>query len=153
MRLVDHLREELVLLPLNAVGPTEVAQAVAARLAEAGIPVPVEEVEEGLLERERAGSTVLDRGVAIPHAVVPGLTDTLVLLGLPPAPVPYHPDEPPVRIFFVLLTPPRREGDHIRLLARICRLARSEEFLEQLARSPSAAAALELVAEAEARGG
>jgi mannitol/fructose-specific phosphotransferase system IIA component (Ntr-type) len=37
-----------------------------------------------------------------------------------------------VRVFVVLLSPPGREREHVKLLARICRLMRHEGFLDQL---------------------
>ena len=38
----------------------------------------------------------------------------------------------PVDLFFVLLSPPGREGEHIKLLARICRLAQHAEDLDEV---------------------
>ncbi len=35
-------------------------------------------------------------------------------------------------VFFVLLSPPGRESEHVKLLARICRLGRHQNFLEEL---------------------
>ena len=37
-----------------------------------------------------------------------------------------------MRVFVVLLSPPGREREHVKLLARICRLMRHEGFLDQL---------------------
>jgi len=37
-----------------------------------------------------------------------------------------------VQAFFVLLSPPGYEREHVKLLARICRLARHESFLDRL---------------------
>ena len=41
-------------------------------------------------------------------------------------------DADPVRVFVVLLSPPGRERDHVKLLARICRLMRHENFIDKL---------------------
>lgn len=37
-----------------------------------------------------------------------------------------------VRVFFVLLSPPGTERQHVKLLARICRLVRQDNFVDRL---------------------
>jgi mannitol/fructose-specific phosphotransferase system IIA component (Ntr-type) len=37
-----------------------------------------------------------------------------------------------VRVFVVLLSPPGRERDHVKILARICRLMRHDDFIDLL---------------------
>ena len=62
-------------------------------------------------------------------------------LGPPPA--------DPIRIFFALLSPPGHEGTHIRLLARICRLARHDRVLEGLRGAGSPEEALGVLRDAD----
>jgi mannitol/fructose-specific phosphotransferase system IIA component (Ntr-type) len=72
-------------------------------------------------------------GLAIPHATVPGLTDPVIGVALAREPIVFGPeDTDPVRVFVVLLSPPGRERDHVKILARICRLMRHENFLDKL---------------------
>ena len=75
--------------------------------------------------------------MAVPHAVVPTLSDILLLVVSASRPVPFGPpDTDPVDLFFTLLSPPGREAEHIKLLARICRLVRHPGFLEGLRSAP-----------------
>jgi mannitol/fructose-specific phosphotransferase system IIA component (Ntr-type) len=61
-------------------------------------------------------------------------------------PIPFGPpDADPVNVFFVLLSPPGRESEHIKLLARVCRLSRHPGFLDDLAAASGPAEALEVV--------
>lgn len=133
MRLSDYLRQELVIHGLEARDRSGILTAVCAFLEEAGAAPSAGEVFQALWDREEAHTTALGDGVAVPHAVLPTLGHQLLLVVSTLEPVPYGPKgEDPVDILFVLLSPPGREGEHIKLLARICRLARHPGFLESL---------------------
>ena len=109
-----------------------VVQEVCARAAAAGIG-GADVIAEKLLERERTHSTVMGSGLAIPHATVPGLSEPVIGVALAEEAIPFGPaGTDPVRLFFVLLSPPGREREHVKLLARICRLARHDDFVDQL---------------------
>jgi PTS system nitrogen regulatory IIA component len=109
-----------------------VVKEVSARAGLAGL-APVEIVAEKLLEREKLHSTVMGSGLAIPHATVPGLEQPVIGVALARDPIDFGPeDSDPVRVFVVLLSPPGREREHVKILARICRLMRHEDFLDQL---------------------
>jgi mannitol/fructose-specific phosphotransferase system IIA component (Ntr-type) len=114
-----------------------VIQEVSARAAEAGIGEEAT-IAEKLLERERAHSTVMGAGLAIPHATVPGIPEPVIGVALAPEPIQFGPPElERVRVLFVLLSPPGREREHVKLLARICRLGRHDDFIAQLGEAGS----------------
>ena len=49
----------------------------------------------------------MEPGLAVPHATVPGLMELVIGVALAPEPVQFGPEEMgPVRVFFVLLSPP-----------------------------------------------
>lgn len=107
---------------------------------------------DALLEREAQGSTGLGRGVALPHARLPGLDRMRAVLVRLEKPVSFGAlDEQPVDIVFALFAPEGTQGEHLRALARISRLLRQGGVREQLrqARSPDAIMAV-LTREAEA---
>jgi PTS system nitrogen regulatory IIA component len=109
-----------------------VVREVSARAGSAGVALEAV-IAEKLLEREKLHSTVMGSGLAIPHATVPGLTDPVIGVALAREPIVFGPeDTDPVRVFVVLLSPPGRERDHVKILARICRLMRHENFLDKL---------------------
>ncbi|MDT8340199.1 MAG: PTS sugar transporter subunit IIA [Longimicrobiales bacterium] len=146
MRLRDYLRPDLVLSPLRARDTASALEAIADRLAEAGAVDSRQETLAALAAREETHTTVLGHGMALPHATLPGLHQPLILLALAPEPVPFGPaGTEPVRIFFTLLSPPGFEGEHIKILARICRLVRHPGFVDDLMGSPDPDRALALV--------
>lgn len=146
MRLRDHLRSDLVLTDLSARDMHSTLEAIARHLAETGVVASADEALRGLRAREEAHTTVLGHGMALPHTTLEGLSEPILLVALSPDPIPFGPDDAePVRIFFVLLSPPNREAEHIKLLARICRLVRHEHFVDDLLGAPSAEQALAVI--------
>lgn len=145
MRLRDYLRPDLILTDLRAADTAATLEAISAQLERAGV-APASDVLEGLSARERAHTTAIGAQMALPHTTVAGLADPVILVALAPVPVPFGPPEnEPTRIFFTLLSPPGREGEHIKLLARICRLVRHTEFVDELLAADSPAAVLEVI--------
>ncbi|HSM61689.1 MAG TPA: PTS sugar transporter subunit IIA [Longimicrobiales bacterium] len=146
MRLREFLRGDFVILDLDARDVEGVVGELSAGAGRAGIG-PVELIEEKLLDRERVHPTVMGSGLAIPHATVPGLEGPVIGVALAGGePVAFGgPDQEPVRVFFVLLSPPGREREHVKLLARICRLVRHEGFIEELERQETGRAVVEVI--------
>jgi mannitol/fructose-specific phosphotransferase system IIA component (Ntr-type) len=134
VRLRDYLQPDLILTDLAAEDMESTIRRLAERFAEAGVVSSEEEARAGLQAREEAHTTVMGHGLAIPHAMLPGLRAPVLLLALAPEPVPFGPPgSEPVRVFFTILSPPDRQGEHIKLLARICRLTRHDDFVDDLA--------------------
>jgi PTS system nitrogen regulatory IIA component len=132
MRLSEFLRPDFVVSHLAARDVDGVVREVSARAGSAGVALEAV-IAEKLLEREKLHSTVMGSGLAIPHATVPGLTDPVIGVALAREPIVFGPeDTDPVRVFVVLLSPPGRERDHVKILARICRLMRHDNFLDKL---------------------
>lgn len=134
MRLNEYLRTDLVLTDLAARDLQGVVDRLADHLAGAGVVTDRDRVAEALVAREAAHTTAMGHGMALPHATIQGLERPVLMVALAPEAVQFGPeDTDPVRIFFVLLSPPGREGEHIKLLARICRLVRHPGFVDELA--------------------
>jgi PTS system nitrogen regulatory IIA component len=133
MRLNDYLRDDLVVHGIQASGTRDALDAIGAHLSSVTPDASSQEIIQALSAREEAHTTVLGEGVALPHATVSSLEEILLMVATASPPVPFGPPEsPPVEIFFVLLSPPGGEREHIKLLARICRLVRYPGFLDDL---------------------
>jgi PTS system nitrogen regulatory IIA component len=133
MRLREYIHDDLIVHGLKASERDEVLEAFSTHLQEQGFVPSGPEVFEALTAREDAHTTALGEGIAVPHATVSGLERVLILVATTEDPIPFGPqDTQPVDLFFLLLSPPGREGEHIKLLARICRLARHPGVVETL---------------------
>ena len=152
MRLSDYVREDLVLHDLRARDALHALQTFGARFEASGHVSAGVRATEALKTREESHTTCLGRGVAVPHATLEGLLKPLLLVATASEPVPFGPpDADPVDIFFVLLSPPEKEGEHIKLLARICRLAQHPEDLADLRSASSRESLLAVLLDLDSR--
>ncbi|MEJ2207009.1 MAG: PTS sugar transporter subunit IIA [Gemmatimonadota bacterium] len=152
MRLKDFFHDDLVLLRLQARDVEGVVAELAKRAGEVGVG-PEALIREKLMARERKHPTVMGSGLAIPHATVPGLDGPAIGVALAgDEAIPFGgTDQDPVRIFFVLLSPPGFERGHVKLLARICRLVRHEGFIDSLEAAEDSSAVVNIIQSVDAQ--
>jgi nitrogen PTS system EIIA component len=92
-------------------------------------------------EREKLGSTGFGRGVAIPHARVPGVSRPMSAVLRLEAPVDFVAvDGRPVDLVFGLLSPEHAGATHLHALAAISRMMRDEAMHSALVQATSAEA-------------
>jgi two-component system sensor histidine kinase KdpD len=110
--------------------------AVLSRLAQTAGPYVGRLGSKGLmdavLERETQGSTFLNEGVALPHARIPGVTRSLVALGLTRQGISDAPGETPIEMVFLIVSPSSDPDEQIRILALASRAAQSRRLREHL---------------------
>ena len=100
-----------------------------------------DEVLGKIQEREKLGSTGFGRGVAIPHARVPGVNRPMAAVLRPEAPVAFDAvDSQPVDIVFGLLSPEHAGATHLHALAAISRMMRDEAMHSALVQATDAEA-------------
>ncbi|MFA7595517.1 MAG: PTS sugar transporter subunit IIA [Novosphingobium sp.] len=91
------------------------------------------DVLERIEEREKLGSTGFGRGVAIPHARVPGLARPVAAFLRLDHPVEFDSaDGMPVEMVFGLLSPENAGAVHLQALAAVSRLFRNESVRDVL---------------------
>lgn len=88
---------------------------------------------DAVLLRERLSGTGVGDGVAIPHALIPGLARPVgVFARLEPAQDFDALDNRPADLVFLLLAPAERGGDHLKALARVSRFFRNADMRDKL---------------------
>lgn len=93
---------------------------------------------EHLIGRERLGSTGLGKGVALPHARVAGIDETLGALIRLDQPIDFDAiDKQPVDLLFALVVPKHFTDEHLRILAALAELFSDQVFCEHLRSSQS----------------
>lgn len=101
-------------------------------------------------EREMKFSSAVGRGVAVPHARLPSLERPLIALGRFAKPVPFvSPDNSPVRMLFLILTPAATPVIQLKILGRIAALVTNENFRRKFLRAKTAESMLELLRTAD----
>ena len=88
-----------------------------------------ESVVAAIMAREEFGSTGIGRGVAVPHVKHNAVTESTGLIGRSKSGVDFSTlDGEPVYTIFMLISPPDRSGDHLRMLEAVSRMARDYGF-------------------------
>jgi PTS system fructose-specific IIA component/PTS system nitrogen regulatory IIA component len=86
-------------------------------------------IVDAVMKREELGSTGIGRGVAVPHTKHPSVDRLIGTVGISRDGVDFNSlDGDKVNIFFLLVSPPDRPGDHLRALENISRQLRDDTF-------------------------
>jgi PTS system nitrogen regulatory IIA component len=135
MKIPDLLSRADVLIDVRASSKPLLLQELAAKAA-AGAGLDIDHIASHLLKREELGSTGIGKGVAIPHARLPGLARSYGLLAKLKQPIEFDAiDGQAVDIVFVLLLPAAAEQEALGALALAARALRSSENLARLRRA------------------
>lgn len=93
--------------------------------AEALYALPAGFTVDALLERESLGPTGVGKGIALPHARLPGLDGIVGLFFKLERPLDFNAvDRQPVDLVFVLFAPEQSGVDHLKALALVARTMR-----------------------------
>lgn len=157
MGVLEILRPERVSVSSPAEGLIHTKTGALRRLAEllaTATDVPLTEIERVLVEREKVQSTGVGGGVAIPHGSIVTLEVHIGAILLCPQPIDFDAiDSAPVSILFAVIGPKRAAGEHLKILARVSRLLRQDDFRKQLLASPTGVAAYNCIVAEESRSG
>jgi PTS system nitrogen regulatory IIA component len=109
-----------------------------------------ESIIKAIMKREELGSTGIGRGVAVPHTKHPSVDRLVGTVGVSTEGVDFNSlDGEKVQLFFLLISPPDRPGDHLRALENISRQLRDDTFCRFLKQAKSAADVQQLLEEAD----
>ena len=113
----------------------------------------MEGIVKAIMKREELGSTGIGRGVAVPHTKHPSVNRLVGTVAVSPEGIDFDSlDGDPVHLFFLLVSPPDRPGDHLRALENISRQLRDETFCKYLKASKSPEDIQQLLEEADSHG-
>jgi PTS system nitrogen regulatory IIA component len=138
MELADILDEDCVLICTGIKSKrdvlTKLANAVAHKTGE-----KAEDIFEALDDRESLGSTGLGNGIAIPHGKFAPLKRVLAVFMKLDVAVDFESvDDQPVDLVVMLLAPMGAGADHLKALAKVARVLRTESVLDALRRTDDA---------------
>jgi PTS system nitrogen regulatory IIA component len=132
MELADILSEESVIVCTGLTTKAEVLDVLASKAAAAAGADPAA-VLRAVSEREDLGSTGLGNGIAIPHGKIPGIARVVAVFGRLEQPIEFDAiDDQPVDLLMLLLAPTGSGADHLKALARVARILRTDSVVEAL---------------------
>ena len=137
MKISELVGEELIIDELKSKTKLEVLDEFSSLLYENEKIGDREGLARVLAARESLGSTGIGDGVAIPHGKLNSIPETIVAFGRSRRGVDYQSlDAKPVFLFFLLVTPVDRPGDHLKTLARISRILKNPALRADLKQAP-----------------
>jgi PTS system fructose-specific IIA component/PTS system nitrogen regulatory IIA component len=96
-------------------------------------------IVQAIMKREELGSTGIGKGVAVPHTKHPSVDRLVGTVGVSAEGVDFNSlDGEKVLLFFMLLSPPDRPGDHLRALESISKQLRDDTFCKFLKQTKTA---------------
>lgn len=135
MELADILAEDAVLVCASPTSKPEVLRMLAERVATL-TGHPEADILEALSDREALGSTGLGNGIAVPHGKYAPLKSVIAVFLKLSTPVNFEAvDDQPVDIVMMLLAPMGAGADHLKALARVARLLRTDSVADSLRRT------------------
>ncbi len=150
MALADYVKEDAVCMDLapakrdDAIGALldclVACKALPKKLAKGAL--------EALIDREALGSTAIGNGVAVPHARLKGLRETVIAFGYIAQGVEFNAlDGELAHQVFLILAPPGASDEYIEVMGRITRLVQNADFRRFVGQVGSPAAMIELIEE------
>ena len=138
MELADILPEESVIVCTGLKTKREVLEKLAEQAAKAS-GQDARAVFEAVYDREVLGSTGLGNGIAIPHGKFAGISGVTAVFAKLSEPVDFDSvDDQPVDLLMLLLAPMGAGADHLKALARVARILRTESVVDALRRADDA---------------
>lgn len=147
VKITDYMSEDLISLKLKSKNKDDVLMELADLIA-VSPDVHNEEnvIYKALIEREKLGSTGIGKGVAIPHAKTDAADRLTIAFGISKEKIDFKSlDNESVNIFFVFASPMKDSQVYLKVLARISRLIREEEFRNQLLACKTPAEVIECI--------
>lgn len=109
-----------------------------------------DEIIKAIMKREDLGSTGIGRGIAVPHTKHQSVQKLVGTVGVSSSGVDFESlDGEKVQLFFLLVSPPDRPGDHLRALENISCQLRDDTFCRFLKQSKNADDIVQLLEEAD----
>lgn len=151
MYITDLLSEDRITVAGDTRSKKRVLEALSRALVANHSSPAADRVFEGLLTRERLGSTGLGKGVALPHARLADTSETLGAFMRLAEGVDFDaPDNAPVDLFFALLVPEQCTDEHLELLAGLTRMFAEAEMREALRAAATPRRVMDLIVAWEA---
>ncbi|WP_153555468.1 PTS sugar transporter subunit IIA [Roseimaritima sediminicola] len=138
MKFSDFISTKAIRADLESESKEAVIRELVQSLLDAG-DINADEQEDiiaAIMKREELGSTGIGRGVAVPHTKHPSVDKLVGTVGISVDGVDFNSlDGEKVQLFFLLVSPPERPGDHLRALENISRQLRDDAFCRFLKQS------------------
>jgi mannitol/fructose-specific phosphotransferase system IIA component (Ntr-type) len=135
MNLIEHIPKGCIQIGSAARSKEEALHEIARLLLKTDAMSGLDEgtIYGALSERERIGSTAFGKGIAIPHCSFDEVEEFVIGVLAAPEGVDFGSlDKKPTRLFFCIVGPKAKRGEHIQILSSISKLLKTPDLTEKL---------------------
>lgn len=105
-----------------------------------------------LMKRESLGSTGLENGIAVPHALTEETKETFLAMAVVKNGIDFEAvDQMPTYILLLLLGNKNNPGNQLKVLAHICRLVKETDFVAEVKKAGTPESICEILEKEEAK--
>jgi len=148
MKITDLLRKDFIIEELVSTNKQEVLDELSRSFQKGNIKFNLEAMIKIIMEREKLGSTGIGDHIAIPHGKLHGLDGMIVSFGRSSRGIDFDAmDGKTVNLFFLLMAPEQSTGQHLKVLAKISRMLKDQQFRKCLMEAKSKDELYQVIAE------
>lgn len=135
-RINQLLSPDLVRVGLHGTSKQDVIDALVGVLAEHRAVRNLDTLREAIFEREQKMSTGVGKGLGLPHAKTPAVSETVAAFATTEEPIDFDAiDDVPVQLLLLLAGPEEHKSQHVKILGRISRLVSRNSLRKRLLRA------------------
>lgn len=152
MKFCNFVKTEAIRVDLEAADKESVIRELVSSLTASGQLKEGEQenIIQAIMKREELGSTGIGRGIAVPHTKHSSVSQPVGTVGVSQTGVDFQSlDGEKVQLFFLLISPPDRPGDHLRALENISKQLQDDTFCRFLKQSRTASDIKQILEEAD----
>ena len=150
MRLSNLLSEETITISMSHKDKQGLIEELLDLAMKAGKITDRTAALKAVIDRENLMSTGLERGIAVPHAKSPAVSDLTMSMGISREGIDFQAaDGKPSHLFFFLLAPEAAAGPNVQILAQIARLTNDPAFCQVLKNASTPKEVLEIIQDVE----
>jgi PTS system nitrogen regulatory IIA component len=152
MKICRFLKETHIFLDLKPGDKKQVLEDFVTAVKQRNLIADDRLVLDELLKRESLGSTALEKGIAIPHALIDKIEEPFAALAVIREGVDFGAaDEKPTYVLIMLLGNKDNPGTQLKILAHVCRLVKETDVVERLKKIENAADVCSLLEKEEGK--
>lgn len=138
MKICGLLREDHIILDLKPGEKRQILEEFVSILKNRDLISDEKVILEELLKRESLGSTGLEKGIAVPHALTDKVREPFLALAVIKKGVDFEAvDQMPTYVILLLLGNKDNPGFQLKVLAHICRLVKETQVVEKIREADS----------------
>jgi len=133
MKVHEYLKENHIFLDFEPGDKRQILEQFVSAMKKKGLISREKNILDELLKRESLGSTGLENGIAVPHALIKKIEEPIVALALIKKGIDFEAaDQMPTYIVILLLGEKDNPGFQLKLLAHICRMVKETDFVKKV---------------------